>query len=108
TRQLLETLQRDRPASVMVLPLTANGGKADAVRQGVLHAARTGGSALIGYWDADLSTPLEELQGMLAVFERQPAARLVMGSRVRRLGSNIKRRGVPGLPRPILSALATP
>jgi hypothetical protein len=91
----------------MVLPLTANGGKADAVRQGVLHAVRTGSSALIGYWDADLSTPLEELQGMLAVFERQPAARLVMGSRVRRLGSNIRRRAVRRLLGRIFSALAS-
>src|SRR6186997_875410 len=56
TRQLLETLSRDRPGHVMILPLTVNGGKAEAVRQGVLHAARTGTRPLIGYWDADLST----------------------------------------------------
>lgn len=107
TRQLLETLKRDRPGSVMVLPLTTNGGKAEAVRQGVLHVSRATACPLIGYWDADLSTPLPELREMLSVFERQPASRLVMGSRVRRLGSNIKRRAVRRLLGRIFSALAS-
>jgi dolichyl-phosphate beta-glucosyltransferase len=107
TRQVLETLKRDRPGSVIVLALTANGGKAEAVRQGVIHVARETACGLIGYWDADLSTPLTELRAMLSVFERQPASRFVMGSRVRRLGSNIKRRAVRRLLGRVFSAFAS-
>ena len=36
-------------------------GKAEAVRAGVLHLAAIGSWPVLGYWDADLSTPLDEV-----------------------------------------------
>ena len=107
TREVLEALKRDRPDRVMVLPVEVNGGKAEAVRQGVLHVSRASRSELIGYWDADLSTPLAELAGMISVFEHQPASRFVMGSRVRRLGSKIKRRAIRRYLGRVFSTLAS-
>ena len=91
TRDVIEALQARRPSSIEALHLARNGGKAEAVRQGVLHAARSGRYDVIGYWDADLSTPLNELPPLLAELEAHPDCRLVMGSRLRRLGSRINR-----------------
>jgi glycosyltransferase involved in cell wall biosynthesis len=91
TRATLEGVRAQAPQAVQVLVLPVNGGKAEAVRQGVLHAAASHRFALIGYWDADLSTPLRELPALLRAFEANPSCTLAMGARVRRLGSNIRR-----------------
>ena len=91
TRGTLNALRERAPSSVHVLGLSVNGGKADAVRKGVLHAAAMRRFRLIGYWDADLSTPLRELSAMVLPFDADPRQVLAMGSRVRRLGANIRR-----------------
>lgn len=91
TRSLLEELCADRPESIRLLPLAANGGKAEAVRAGVLEAARLG-PELIGYWDADLSTPLDELPAFVAVLDEKPHVSFVLGSRVQLLGRSIRRK----------------
>ena len=46
----------------------------------------------VGYWDADFSTPLSEVDGMLRYWElNQSKAVAIWGSRVMRLGSSIER-----------------
>jgi hypothetical protein len=45
---------------------------------------------VIGYWDADLATPLAEIDGMVARLA-EDAVILVIGSRVRMLGQDIRR-----------------
>jgi glycosyltransferase involved in cell wall biosynthesis len=91
TAGVLEGVRALNPARVTVLNLTVNSGKAEAVRQGILHACAMRRFALIGYWDADLSTPLGQLDAILEAFDEFPACRFAMGSRVKRLGSNIDR-----------------
>src|SRR5262245_1157379 len=91
TLAAVEALRASAPHDVIVLNLPENQGKAEAVRQGVLHAASTKRFSLIGYWDADLSTPLVELSSLLRVFDLDPSCSLAMGSRVRRLGAHIER-----------------
>lgn len=92
TRAALEGVRAARPAQVIVRALERNQGKAEAVRQGVLHAEATGQFALLGYWDADLSTPFDEVGPLLRALTEDPGCHLVMGSRVKRLGARIDRR----------------
>ncbi len=94
TAHVLEGLREQNSAQILVLSLARNGGKAEAVRQGVLLASSTRRFAVVGYWDADLSTPLGELEGILGVLKVNPGCQLAIGSRVKRLGSDIKRRAV--------------
>ncbi len=92
TLAVLRDLQARRPDRVMVVPVSPNGGKAEAVRAGVRHAHDAGAWPFFGYWDADLSTPLSEVDHLRAALLENPSCRLAMGSRVKRLGSNIDRR----------------
>ncbi len=72
-----------------------NGGKAAAVREGMLHVAKhpmLSKATWVGYWDADLATPLWEVPNMVryaAFYDNQVDS--IWGSRVYRLGSRIVR-----------------
>lgn len=93
TRPALERLRDERPAQIQVLALTPNGGKAAAIRAGVHHlTASAPRPAVIGYWDADLSTPLAEVDRLLETLDRHPDCLLALGSRVKRLGSHVDRK----------------
>jgi glycosyltransferase involved in cell wall biosynthesis len=90
-----ELLQRHRSEVLHVLQLRHNVGKAEAVRQGILHARTIGlldGVDWVGYWDADLSTPLTEVCSFLAYESLEPVrADGILGSRIYKLGSRIVR-----------------
>jgi glycosyltransferase involved in cell wall biosynthesis len=92
TLRVLQALQARSPERILVQGLDANRGKAEAVRQGALHAAALARFAAIGYWDADLSTPLTEVDRLLSALDADPRRWLALGSRVKRLGSEIDRR----------------
>jgi dolichyl-phosphate beta-glucosyltransferase len=91
TMKTLEAMRADGGSRVLVQALRTNSGKAEAVRQGVLHAASLKRFAFIGYWDADLSTPLSQLDLLVAALDAEPARLIALGSRVKRLGSAIDR-----------------
>lgn len=76
-----------------VVDLPANRGKAEAVRAGTLEALGRG-PRYVGFWDADLSTPLAEAPRFAAVLDAEPGVALVLGSRVKMLGHAIERRAV--------------
>jgi glycosyltransferase involved in cell wall biosynthesis len=66
-----------------------NSGKAEAVRTG-LHLALEDDAEIVGYIDADLATPVEEVRRLVnTIIDRD--ASVVMGSRVAILGSDIRR-----------------
>lgn len=94
THRVLDTFRHKNPDRIMVLSLEKNSGKAEAVRRGVMHISAMSNFDFIGYWDADISTPLGELEHILAAFRMNPACRLAMGSRMKRLGSVIERRAM--------------
>lgn len=90
TLAVLRTLQAGDPSRIGVLDLPANAGKAEAVRQGLIAAAGDG-STYMGYWDADLATPLNELPKVLAPLLEKSEVQGVLASRVRLLGSDVHR-----------------
>src|SRR5919201_5004240 len=89
TAAVLRALCSSSPRLLMV-DLGENRGKAEAVRRGVLHAL-TLQPDFVGYWDADLATPLEAIPSLLDTVRHQPRLVLAMGARVRLLGRDIQR-----------------
>lgn len=90
TLAVLNELVRERPGGAFVLDLPTNSGKAEAVRRGLLLALETRARS-VGFWDADLATPLSELPRFCEVLAARPEVELVLGSRVRLLGRAIQR-----------------
>ena len=90
TASVLRRMGQSAPQSIDLLELAQNRGKAEAVRQGCLAALARGGD-YVGYWDADLATPLESLPDFLQEFEARPGLELVCGARVLMLGRSIHR-----------------
>ena len=90
TLHVLQSLRDADPVRFDILDLERNGGKAEAVRRGIMKAAE-GAPDFLGFWDADLATPLTELPAFVDVFSR-PNIAIVFGARVRLLGREISRR----------------
>lgn len=90
TLGLLQSLHEEDPDRFSVLNLERNSGKAEAVRRGILAAIERGPD-LVGFWDADLATPLTELPDFLEVFAALPQVEMVFAARVRLLGRSISR-----------------
>ncbi|HMC12501.1 MAG TPA: glycosyltransferase, partial [Pirellulaceae bacterium] len=91
TGDVLDDLCAVSPANVAVLHLPHNCGKAEAVRRGVLQAFEQS-PAYIGYWDADLATPLDAIGEFREYLAANPRVEMLLGARVRLLGSTIERR----------------
>jgi dolichyl-phosphate beta-glucosyltransferase len=108
TSDLIRSHLGDR---LWLVALDHNCGKAEAVRQGMLRAASLpfyGRMDWLGFWDADLSTPLSELPRFLeSRAGLAPEADAVFGSRVSRVGGHIRRRAGRYLLGRIFAAVAT-
>ncbi len=89
TRAVLEGIAKAR-GGTRVVALEKNSGKAEAVRRGVLDAIGRHPLA-VGFWDADLATPLNELPAFVEVLDRHPHVDIVLGSRVKLMGRVIER-----------------
>ena len=90
---LNDILQQDKN-NILVLSLPKNVGKAEAVRHGILESLRWHRFDYIGYLDADLSSPLTEIQLLINKIENDDSCKMIIGSRVKRLGATIKRNEV--------------
>lgn len=93
TGAMLERLAEAHERSMSVLRLERNQGKAGAVRAGVL-AAFDLGPKYVGYWDADLATPLSVVDELIAIADARPELLLVLAARVRLLGRDVSRSSV--------------
>jgi glycosyltransferase involved in cell wall biosynthesis len=91
TNSLLESLRKSDPTKFGLLTLEKNQGKAEAVRQGFLTAFESD-CDYVGFWDADLATPLDAITVFLELMGKHPDAEIVFGSRVKLLGRHIERR----------------
>jgi dolichyl-phosphate beta-glucosyltransferase len=90
TADVLERIRSAAPGAVKVIRLAVNVGKAEAVRAGILAAAAEN-PAVVGFFDADLATPLEAVDDFLAVLHTRPLVEFVLGSRVLLMGRDVKR-----------------
>lgn len=91
TLDVLHQLQARLP-NIHVRDNEHNRGKAETVRSGLRYALNLPDADIVGFWDADLATPLSAIGDMLSVFTENPAIDVVIGSRVKLLGRDIQRR----------------
>ncbi len=98
TTQTLESVQqRVGSGQVKILTLAQNGGKAEAIRQG-MHLVLSGSFQsqyqpdLVGYMDADLATPFSEIERLIDVALRRTDVTLVVGSRLALQGHRVVRK----------------
>ncbi|NQY66843.1 MAG: glycosyltransferase family 2 protein [Flavobacteriales bacterium] len=92
TIEVLNALKSQYVNNVKVYDIDKNSGKAEAVRRGMLHALSLGDFANIGFFDADLATPLSEINYLLGFKNKENEAAIIMGCRLKRLGANIERK----------------
>jgi CheY-like chemotaxis protein len=88
TLEVLKDLQKGREDFITVYDCEKNGGKAEAVRLGMLHMAKKEDLDYIGFLDADLSTDLADFDDLVKTIETSDF-KIVSGSRISRMGANI-------------------
>jgi dolichyl-phosphate beta-glucosyltransferase len=97
TDQVLLNVQKQAGSrQVQILSLERNCGKAEAIRRGMLWVLSEDfqqhyRSDLIGYVDADLATPLSEMQRLIEIASRRPEIMAVVGSRMSLQGHQVTR-----------------
>jgi glycosyltransferase involved in cell wall biosynthesis len=90
TARILEDLVASAPDLCRVIRQPENRGKGEAIRRGMTEALNDGAS-VVGFFDADRSTPLAELPDLAAALDAD-GIEAVLGSRIMILGRNIHRR----------------
>ena len=90
TADLLAGLVLRMPGRIRALRLAANQGKSGAVRAGVLEAL-AGNAVFVGFWDADLATPLSAVGRFVSALEARPTLLGAIGARVKLMGTMIER-----------------
>ncbi|AXO80414.1 response regulator [Olleya aquimaris] len=88
TLEVLNNLQKGREDFITVYDCEKNGGKAEAVRLGMLHMAEKEDLDYIGFLDADLSTDLADFDDLVKTIETSDF-KIVSGSRISRMGADI-------------------
>ncbi len=93
TEAVIRELIEWGPQATSLIVLPRNMGKAEAVRRGFLESFKVD-TEFIGFWDADLATPLSVIPQFCEILRANPDLIMVLGSRVRLLGRNIERHAI--------------
>ena len=88
TMEVLKKLQKGREHYISIYDCEQNGGKAEAVRQGLLHMSKFDDLDYVGFLDADLSTDFQDFDDLVKTIETTDF-QIVNGSRISRMGANI-------------------
>jgi dolichyl-phosphate beta-glucosyltransferase len=91
TAERLAELAAREPARIRVFSLKKNQGKAEAVRRWVVEALAVR-TDVVGYLDADLTTPVSEVRRLVQVLTAAPGVDVPLTARVLLLGRQIERR----------------
>lgn len=91
TKQVIENTASHLPQQITAYNCPKNGGKAEAVRQGMLLLKSETQLEWVGYFDADFSTELNEIDYFLNYIPKNINFDMLIGSRINRLGSTIVR-----------------
>jgi len=94
TLSVLEDMRKGHEERIHILDKEFNAGKAEAVRTGMLAAMQHANVAYVGFWDADLATPLDAIPEFIALLAGNDRLQMVFGSRVRLLGREVHRRAI--------------
>ena len=90
TLSMLNSMKNENAGCIHVIVNEKNIGKAESVRKAMLEAFNTGTYEYVAFMDADLSTPLDEMNKLVinSITENKKA---VFGSRLKRMGADIDR-----------------
>ncbi len=88
TLEVLHELSKGNEDYISVYDCEKNGGKAEAVRLGMLHLAKQSQFDYIGFLDADLSTNFDDFVDLANTISNSQY-KLVFGSRMARMGADI-------------------
>lgn len=88
TLEVLKGLQKGHEDYITVYDCAKNGGKAEAVRQGVNFMLRDREVDYVGFLDADLSTNFADFEDLVNTIANSEYE-IVSGSRMARMGANI-------------------
>lgn len=91
TQEVLEDLAEGREEQVAIVKLESNKGKAEAIRVGIKHIQSWRICDFVGYWDADMATPLSEIPKFIDILDQRSDVQFLCGSRIRRMGAEIER-----------------
>jgi glycosyltransferase involved in cell wall biosynthesis len=97
TAAVLEGLCARHPQRCALLSAGVNRGKGEAVRMGLRALLEDRAPDFVGYWDADLSTPLDEIGHMAPILERRDDIDVVIGIRRKLLGHRVRRTWMRGV-----------
>jgi len=89
TEAMIEDLS-NQSEKIFTINISNNSGKAESVRLGVNYVIDNLKCDSIGYFDADFATSLSELNSLIKLASESDYT-FLMGSRIKRLGANIKR-----------------
>ncbi|HEY5617151.1 MAG TPA: glycosyltransferase [Vicinamibacterales bacterium] len=90
TGGLLASLSESSGGRIDVLEMPRNAGKAEAVRVG-MRRANDQNVRYVGFWDADLATPLQDVAVFAQILDGDPRLFTVFGARVKLMGRHIRR-----------------
>jgi dolichyl-phosphate beta-glucosyltransferase len=90
TPGILDALRARAADRLDVIHLPSRQGKSGAVREGILAGLRHR-PEFVGFWDADLATPLGAVDDFLALAAKRPDIDIFLGSRVMLMGRDIRR-----------------
>lgn len=90
TLDVLYDLKKQNEGRISVYDCAQNGGKAEAVRLGMLHLAKQQQFDYIGFLDADLSTNFEDFDSLVDTI-KDSNFKIVSGSRITRMGADIEK-----------------